>query len=274
MYLYPSSANVLANGLDCFKKAHGEDDNKLYFGCELELLLVKDNSSERSICLDLVGKEMGAYAIAKEEYCCNYGFEIVTVPATLKFHKETLWGNFFEGPAKLMKPSLGCGLHIHFSNDALTTKQLAKVIYFVHDKTNHTFLASIAHRNHAESQTNKKTYIKGKEDEIVASESHGNRSSLSLSWRNNYQTSEFRIFKSQNTRQGVMQALEFTAALIEYCGQCEDTDTVLCWTEFLNWFNANNKHTVYPFLRNHLSKLHFKVKSPSILELLMNRKVA
>jgi hypothetical protein len=220
---------------------------------------------------DLVDIDMDGFASCKSEGL-KYGFEIVTVPATLNFHREKLWGNFFEASAQYVKASERTGLHIHFSRDGVNNKQLAKCLYFMHETVNGKFLTKIAGRTVDSGASwcrqRKKKYNGTTEDiaDIINEETGGNRGACSISERNDGKTVEVRIFRSNPTRQGVMQALEFVAAVIEYCGLCGDKESDLTEKAFCNWFELNEKTLSYPYLTINLREQGLACIEPKTLQ--------
>lgn len=237
-----------------FSKIEGEN-TKLFYGVELEVEPISDTIFNRreiaQACLD----DIGEYVNIREDDSVPSGFEIVTVPCSLNFHKEVLWKDFFNKSGSALKASDRTGLHIHFSREALTDKQLAKCIYFVHETTNSGFLSKIAGRRvWAEARwtkQRKKSYAAGYESAIIDSE-RGARGALSVSGHYSGTTCEMRIFKSNPSKQGVLQALEFVDALIKYCGECPDNEKYLHYKEFVSWFDGTNQKDKYPYFSDNL----------------------
>lgn len=259
-----------------FKKMEGETTN-LFYGIELEVggrIYTDKAENARAVIGD-----MGDNAILKEEGCVMHkGFEIVTVPATLRYHKEKLWEKFFKNSVKCMSSrSHGWGLHIHFSRNALSNAHLAKVIYFLHEPINASLLVLMAGRNldFGRRQVKKDYYMDGVEG-IIRKATH-TRDAISVSHRTNGNTCEVRIFKSQTSKKLLFKALEFLDALIQYCGQCGDSVGVLQAKPFLEWFMHNNKGTEYPYLRQFLARRGYvpaKTFAQQALDLLKNLQAA
>lgn len=253
---------------------------KLFFGVELEVLPrrgITQKTASKAVQRDLDG-----FALLKRDgSLADDGFEIVTAPATLAFHRETIWTKFFEegGSAEKVKSwnTDCCGLHVHFSKEALTPMQLAKVVAFIHDPDNNKFLTRLAGRDiNSDAEfcpAIKKTIggishknMAGKVVQFVnvgveEAESHYNAINTS---GNDGKTCEVRIFRGNASRHGVMRALDFVAASIEFAGEVEvglvnETDilgkttgikkyTGLTYQSFLAWFNKPMNRARFPDL--------------------------
>lgn len=252
-----------------------EPNNKLFYGVELEVDVGLGPSRRKvsEACLSDFKNDV----ILKEESSVPSGFEIVTIPATLNYHRTILWNDFFLNSATKVHSTNRCGLHIHFSREALTEKQLAKTIFFIHETANSGFLSKIAGRRvFAEARwcmQRKKYYGQFSSADIISQESH-TRTAISVSGRNGGKSVELRIFASNATKQGVMQALEFTDALIQYCGVCADTEEALGYKAFIKWFNENNKKEEYSYLYNRLIKESIVERIRGWMVLMQHRKAS
>lgn len=256
---------------------------KLYFGVELEVV-PKDNISQQQ-ALQWVSTAMKEHALMKSDATLVHGgvpgFEIVTAPATLEYHREKLWNKLFE--MKLPKTIEGhkracelvkswdtqcCGLHVHFTRAAVTDIQLAKLLVFYHDPKNARFLSSIAGRVVGPkapycNQDKKRLYFKTdpKSKKVVASTimdctgEQRHHEAVVISHRNSGKTVEVRIFKGNITKHGIMRAVEFVAATIEWCATNGVNE--LDKTKFLNWFDQPTNRSRFPELWKHLLSLRF-----------------
>lgn len=123
----------------------------------------------------LYKKQMG---VIKADGSTNYGFEIVTVPGTLEWHKD-VWEGFFKEdynpitehlapsswlagwinnhltlrrapwePVTIDAPHVTpmCGIHVHVSKAALSPLQLGKMLTFINDPNNQGFVHRVAGR--------------------------------------------------------------------------------------------------------------------------------
>ena len=77
------------------------------------------------------------------------GFEIVTLPATKRYHlREAGWQRFFEilSPFSQAKPPTA-GLHFHVSTKYMTRATIGKLVQFINDPDNIRFLILVADRD-------------------------------------------------------------------------------------------------------------------------------
>lgn len=272
------------NVLDClsgFMKMPGEGDIKLFYGLELEVYfncyydpLIMCNGDEQarqsSLTISEIEKDMAGLAILKPD--CHS--EIVTVPATLRYHREKLWKKFLANSCNRVtgrEKEIGAGLHIHFSRDALTDLQLAKVIYFIHNITNNTFLTEIAGRGvHAHAFAGgTKSNIKGLKlkdsyQQILNQQTYA-RDAISISKRNSGKSVEVRIFQSNPTEQGIFQAIEFLDALIKYCASKDVNDEELEYRSFMSWFKNTGQRTNYKYFYTNLVKHKYLRKTLNLM---------
>lgn len=257
-----------------------EVDNKLLLGVELEVEYkkriefyerqltdrpveqyltpgqVKQNTEFYRIA-NLAQDAFGRNAALKWEGTVACGFEVVTAPATLRFHKEALWGNFFEVAGEYLAGKRNCGMHIHVNREPLSEMTQAKLITFIHDRRNGGFLSKIAGRSvsaHASWCKTKRISYKDPNDKIIKENSY-QRDAISVSSSTGGKTFEIRIFASIPTKQGVFQAIEFVAALIEYLDQSSTLEKDNSYLRFLAWFAAERKNATYPYLATRLRGL-------------------
>jgi len=307
--LFPYSADVTRErhsflSLESEKKAieakGGRPGKNLYFGVELEVLPRKNVNP--SMAIEATTAALGKYAIAKpDSSLSDGGFELVTVPATLEFHRRELWNKFFgdngntteaqpynkNSPAhKVRSWNTGCcGLHVHFSREATSPLQLGKFLTFMHEPENNDFLTRLAGRPISQSSrwcwARKKQLnanlvgickwaivtnpVTGKlENRLVITEPrHGDHyEAAAISGHTRGRTVEVRIFRGNASRHGVMRALDFVAALIQFCAQASPQVTRirdengrfagrsngLGYEAFLDWFNQPDHRGAYPDL--------------------------
>lgn len=249
---------------------------KLYFGVEVEI--VPREGVTQQDALYWLSTAMHGHALMKADASLlGGGFEIVTAPATLEYHRTKMWEKLFtlklpkngSSVTKLVKSwdTSCCGTHVHFTKAALSDVQLAKFLVFYHDSKNARFLSSIAGRIVGPDATychqdKKRLYFKkdkhGRVIQSTISDCTGEQrhhEAVTISHRNNGKTVEVRIFKGNITKHGIMRSLEFVAATIEWCGGNGVKE--LTKEAFLNWFDHPNNRSRYPDLWKHLLSLRF-----------------
>lgn len=276
--------------LQSFLRTPREKRTKLFFGVELEVLPRRNvNPSE---ALKLCAGALEKHAIPKSDGSLDAGgFELVTVPATLAYHREILWNKFFgdngqttnytphnkDAPANKVKSwnTNCCGLHVHFSREALTPLQLAKFLVFIHADENNGFLTKLAGRDICPfNSRNGYHYTRPKKLDMMLGLHGGNREhheAAGVSEHTDGKTVEVRIFKGNASRHGVMRALDFCAALIQFCAENSPRDyrlrtkggkfggmhRGLGYDAFLQWFNQPHVRGFYPDLWRQLIGLKY-----------------
>lgn len=234
-----------------------EKTNNLFYGVELECYQFGESGSIKQV-KSFLNLEYAIYGHAIIKPDC--GCEIVTVPATLRYHKEVLWNKFFNGVHKGFKGATGAGLHIHVSRNAMTPLQLAKVICFMNEPVNSQFLANIGGRpvvGEGSGWCQQKQNIPRNVDAMLAATYSSKSNAMQISGRNSGNTAELRIFQSNPTQQGVFQALEFLDAMIKYCAKYGDLEKEISYKAFVAWFVEGNFKNEYPYLYNNLVRLSY-----------------
>jgi hypothetical protein len=137
--------------------------HRRYFGVELEVEKVKAGPSKLDArVINTINKSF--FLVKHDGSLSNKGlggFEIVTMPATLKFHQAGIWDTFFQYCAPFFEPAPPtASLHIHFGTDSVTEGVLGKFGQFINDPNNTEFLANIAHRELGIANPNGKVYMR------------------------------------------------------------------------------------------------------------------
>lgn len=261
---------------------------KLFFGVELEVLPRQKVRPRDAI--KICKEALENYALLKEDGSLDAGgFEIVTVPATLAHHRQVLWNKFFgdngqtdspvphnkDCPANNVKSwnTDCCGLHVHFSRNALSPMQLGKFLVFMHSNENNEFLTRLAGRKiGAKERDTVYHFTSPKRLNIqLASDGGDHHECAGISYSTGGATVEVRIFKGNSSRHGVMRALDFCAALIQFCGECSPRNYLLRndagkfvgihkglgSLAFLQWFDQPHVRGAFPDLWRQLLGLGF-----------------
>lgn len=253
-----------------FKSMSYEKENKLFYGVELELEVPRgtkrvDGSYLAAAQVEpIVAKAMDGYAICKYEGSISNGLELVTVPATLDVHRCLLWDEVFKQTKGMLHGSKNTGMHIHFSRNALTAQQLAKVIYFIHETSNSKFVNKVAGRNSqcwAATSSKKKFMdysdpnIGDRNTEALLKEETYTRSAISISGRFRGKSVEVRIFQAIAKKEAVVSGLEFLDSLIKYAENCSNTEKALSYEMYLEWFKTKRMKDMYPTYNDNLMDL-------------------
>ena len=189
---------------------------------------------------------MSGFALCKHDGSLENGFEIVTAPATLSVHKDR-WSKFCE---KNYADNLSswntatCGMHVHVDRASLTPLDIGKLLVFVNGTRNAEFIKKIAGRDSRQWSAKKFKRVKdalNRSDKYEALATHKPK------------TIEFRIFRGNIAKQGILRNLEFVDALCNFVGTVamdRDTDTVnrLSYTNFIEYMNTSENKGTYPYL--------------------------
>lgn len=234
----------------------------LKYGVELEVLRKSDTS--KAAAVKVTGETTRKYAIIKFDSSIGPdGFEIVTAPATLNFHRDTLWNEFFLSKKYNGKTAAQfvhswnsgvCGIHVHITRAAMTKMQLSKLLVFYHEDSNTAFLSRIAGRKVGPDAqyciTRKKKLY-----QYVDADCDDHHEAITISARNKGKTAEVRIFRGNATKHGVIRAIEFVDATVKWCGVTGANK--LNYRDFLSWFDQADVRASYPDLWKHLMQLGY-----------------
>lgn len=277
------------------RKAEGANrskpKSKLYYGLELEVI-PRDGITQKD-ALYWTSSVMKNYSLMKaDSSLAAGGFEIVTAPATLEFHRKKLWHDFFnlklpsgKTASQMVKSwnTTCCGLHIHFTRAACSEVQLSKLMVFYHSRLNSRFLSDLAGRMvgakaaycHQKEKTLRATKDK-RTNKIVSTtvdDCMEHHDAITISKRNGGKTVEVRIFRGNATMHGLMRALDLVAATTEWClvaGINKEKED-LRYTKFLEWFDESSNRSRFPDLWKHLISLGYlgtrhKSKNKKVLD--------
>lgn len=262
-YIYSYNTDVTRYIPQLFSEKKNASSKALRYGVELEVLVKEGVAFERAAYS--CGKYLSKYALLKSDSSIGGGgFEIVTAPASLGFHRKTLWNEFFKTPSEMstngktsaqMVQSWNtgvCGIHVHVTRAALTKLQLAKFVVFYHEDANAAFLSKIAGRLVGPGAHYCKTAKKKLRRNMETNDHH---EAVTISSRNNGKTVEVRIFRGNATKHGIMRALEFVDATVKWCGETGADN--LNYKDFLKWFDQPTVRSTYPDLWRHLIYLGY-----------------
>ena len=227
-----------------------EQLNPIYHGNEKRLLATEIEVERRNDCsediAEDVGRTMQDFALCKHDGSLNNGFEIVSAPATITALKQG-WTKFCEANYSDQLSAWHtstCGMHIHVDRASLTPLEIGKLLVFVNGKSNSKFMEAIAGRDSHQWSAKKYKTIKDalhRSDKYEALATHKPK------------TIEFRIFRGNIAKQGIMRNIEFVDALCNFVrtvGMDKDTDTVnrLSYTNFIEYMNTSENKGSYPYL--------------------------
>ena len=212
---YLNSPHYKPNKFIFHKQSH-ERINNLYCGIELEIQGSYPNQFLHENCNN-------PFIYYKKDCSLNsMGIEIVSHPATLKYHLNH-WKNIF---ISLNKNKLvdtdNCGLHFHFNKDYFSKRQIASIDYFINNSK--AIIEAIGGRrtdyNYFEIIHKKfDSYGKTKEQYIdpfgnIRFKNFGKYLACNL---NNKETIELRFCKSTYNYEVFLKRLKYVFYIIEFC---------------------------------------------------------
>lgn len=219
----------------------------VYFGAELEL---ENGGEPQAIKLYQSLKD---FMLCKSDGSISRGFEIITAPSVYEVHKEKAATMFsiIRDQTK-MRADSNCGLHFHVSRSALSTMQIGKLLEFLYNPDNKSFVTKIAGRSDSSYATlDGNRTITAVAPEIFSIDTEVRYEGLNL---RNPETIEFRIFASTTEYSVFMHRLDFVRSLIDYTRPCAVNVKSLSQIKekdiYLSFLEGNKK--TYPFLTEFL----------------------
>lgn len=223
-------------------------------GVELEV----DKGSDK--CCTASGvKSRLPYVYCKEDGSLSNGFEIVSHPASLDYHKSQNWQDTFQYLVDCgfrSHNTTTCGLHVHvnrdFFGDTSDAQDLGimKVLYFVEKFWDNVVIISRRKREQLEQWANRYGLRNGETpDELIqkAKRDGARYRAINLGNRN---TIEFRIFRGTLKYSTFIATLEFVHAVTHYCADTTPQDLMLgSWDDFTNYVEMNNYDSLVTYLR-------------------------
>ena len=201
---------------------YGQSDTNKFMGIELE---VERKSGESRNSLEFLNDFEEFYF--KEDGSLNNGFEIVTHPMTMDYHKEFAWesvlSDLVQAGLRSHKPQT-CGLHVHVSRDAFCTPEvddpdmgIGRLLFFVSKFQRQLIklsrrrtgdLDSWAQFRHFESRDDEDAKQKAKYEK----DNSGRYRAINLQ---NEHTIEFRFWRGTLKYNTFIASLQLTSAMVD-----------------------------------------------------------
>jgi hypothetical protein len=217
----------------------------LYLGIENEVYPLE--SANR--LAKRVREELNKRVICKSDASIS-GFEIVSIPGTLDWHRE-FWTPWFDDPGSaahlLEGKKRGYGMHVHMSRNALSPLAWGKLSAFMNARENGAFITRVAQREPDD-------YCNRSPKKVAAPESRvnmaGRHVALNFSTRGQI-TTECRIFQANTAKAGFLKNLEFCHAAARWAAQA--SVKWLLADEFLEWLDHPENKSSYPVLHGFIA---------------------
>lgn len=206
----------------------------LFIGVELEVLAGKETARK------LDSMALGRSYLKSDSSIRGEGFEVVTHPMSLD-EQLAYWQAVVHHVGAELSHNSSCGMHVHISRKPLSQLQIGKVLVFLNNPTNDSWIDLVAGRS-------SNSYCERKKKSI---EDVGNQSSRyeALNLLNN-ETIEFRLFASSNKLEAICSRIEFCHALVIWAKEAALDQ--LEWSFFMKWLYESTED-LYPYLKEELS---------------------
>ncbi len=254
-----------------------EKDNPdlIFMGFEWEMSAprVEEDNSGAKFLSSLVKRALATpvkdYINFRPEY---HGFEMVSIPATLGFHKRFLMHEFFAKDFhKGLLSGNNNGMHVHISKKSFDRDSLKRFIWFINNLDHRNFVSEIAGRplgrviwckpnplkpfyagpGITENLTS--TGIRLTEDlvQIISDQDEDPDREIAVNTFTGLPTVELRIFQSPLKLGGLFRNLEFTEAVVKFAK--ETTDLNMITIKHFKAFVEAKKYR-YPHLNRFIKK--------------------
>ena len=226
-----------------------QDTNPVFTGFELECLFTNAHTGNPVSAAETLIKDYGFFkhdgSINIAQSPIHTGAELVTLPCTLRYHKEVI-ARIFTSTAlyRYIFNTLSdkCGMHIHISRDIFSLFQLGKFLIFMNSPKNKPDILHLAGRNEG-------SYWKLNPSFDIASLiddpfQHGPGKYAALN-ASKHTTIEIRIFKAWVKRDFILRNLEFADAAARFV-----RETPAKLLDFETFISFVRKHgSSYPYLK-------------------------
>lgn len=199
-----------------------DEKPKYYLGFELESGGMDSCSDMEDIASFI--KDEDYYVLKEDSSIPEYGFELVSMPMTLAFHKGFKWADTLKYMSKhgLRSHDCGedeCGLHVHVSRKALSQHGWLIVDWFV-SKYQKQWEA-IARRPECSWANFKKKRRGEKLSDRFGKKTGGRYQAVNFQ---NENTVEFRLFRGSLRYETLIATLEIVDALVQWASQVKAYD--------------------------------------------------
>lgn len=202
----------------------------------IELEYEQKPSSLLKETLFLLNKSLDKHAIFKRDGSLKNGVEICTRPASIDIHLEE-FTKLYNDPLiwERLEVKSTCGMHVHIDRRKMTALTLGKLINFIQQKENQSFIETIAER------ASNNYSILGN-DLAVTSHHRGAASTNRYYGLNttNQNTAELRIFKTPATFEVFQKNIEFASALTTFVHPANSGIKDTNYGAFLKYVSSNS----------------------------------
>lgn len=238
-------------------------DEPIFMGIEIEVVpreAHRSNSGRSALVSKISNSSFGDHCIIKSDASIgDYGFEIVTIPATLNYHRDMFINHFFDKTNALHKDILAtatCGIHVHISKKAFASKlELGRFITFINKPENAFFITDMSGRKG--NDYCQKFVLKGKNEKGIdlsakiaksinmtgSTHAFNRKSAVNLCTP---ATVEIRIFKASNSKNNVIRKVEFCESLVHFASMSGNQDMTV--EKYVDFVMQKDRCKDYPHL--------------------------
>ena len=231
-----------------------DEQGKLpYLGFELESGGLKYCSDADEIAAEIQDEDY--YVLKSDNSIPEYGFELVSQPMTLEYHRQFRWRNILKkmSVAGLRSHDLGseaCGLHVHVSKNFMRPHHWVIVDWFVSRCQKQWEI--VARRPECHWSEFKKL---GKGEKVTDKFGKSGGSRYQAVNFDNFSTVEFRLFRGTLKYETLMATLEIVDCLVRWAKQARVWELLRCngkiWDVFIKYLQDNAEK--YPYAVEYLT---------------------
>lgn len=270
------------------------EEQPIFLGLELEAIARAEHQLPQkfqALISDIANSQFGDHVIMKADSSLHsdYGLEIVTIPATLAYHKKIFEETFFSKENAFHKRIMAndyCGIHVHISKNALTTLKWGQFMHFMNAPENEAFINAMANRTqnlycrnqpvagcnphgiNVSAKIVARACINGRVKQGLRNDSSGDDRRVAVN-HTNKDTIEIRRFKSSNDKHNILRKLEFCEALVHFVRRHSPQQMNVY--EFVNFILTSVNKKDYPHIvkwlasKNYIGHKRIKIKDKNIL---------
>ena len=206
-----------------FLKEPDEAETAQMYGIELEIAVKNSNNYGQDVNIwsrIKIQETVPDFMIFKSDGSIPPGgYEMVTVPATYRYHVR-MWDRFFAGDcaAELRSwPTEKCGIHIHVGRKTLTPMMQSKLNVFFNAPKNQAFIFHLAGRTAAQMQQwCHPKHAVSSADWLRDPQFYGDSAKYRALNTAKGPTLEIRIFRGNVKREGFMKNLDFAECMVNF----------------------------------------------------------
>ena len=207
-------------------------NQNMHYGLEIEVCFPSQKTRDQAINLCIQHLD---YIYLKKDSTLDYGFEIVSHPATLDYHKQHTFIRKILPKIKkiggIADKKKNTGFHIHASRNKLTDDEIKKIIFFIENYWYDLF--PLFRREQVEIERYAERYYAISWEEIdyifYSTKSEGEKyRAINLT---NKETIEFRMFRSSLNPAILLACLELVDSFIQFAKRIDKDD--ICWENYI-----------------------------------------